>query len=70
MVEVKKVLSIFDADVTWHKKYDDPTRGRIDTFNHLSLDPRIIAARGAADAHKVAEKLREMWRSIMEVVRD
>jgi len=69
LVEVKKVISVFDADENWHKNYDHPTKERVDQFNHLNLDPRIIAHRGLVSVESMQDKLSNTWYTLMEELR-
>ena len=65
LVEITKVVQTFADEKSWHKNYDDPTKGCIDTFNHFDLDPIILAMRGERGLFELEKRVNQAW----EIVR-
>jgi len=63
-----KVHKVFSGDNNWNWRYTDD-RGRIDKFEYLQMDPRIISDKGLEASKKVERLAMELWLKLYDPVR-
>ena len=61
-----KTLDIFSDDRNWNFRHTDQN-GRIEKFDYLNLDPRILSDKGNRSTKKILENARALFYTLFEV---
>lgn len=59
--QAKKSLSLFSDNNNWYNTYLDSHSGRIEKFNYMDYDPRLLADHGVRAIAKVLTKSWALW---------